>query len=124
MNPIARLIFIITLAGCAAPNIDRSQATFKQPEYDLALDECRGTTAFTASATSIGLALAGSIFGAANTIAPSFLWGGGWESAALGGILGAVIGFGAGAINSVKDYNDNIDTCLRKKGYVMIPYLN
>jgi len=107
------------LSACVSPNVEQSTINFDEDKYHVDLNTCRGGTIFEASATSIGLAAGGAFAGAFHVAPWSSAWGDGWEAAAIGAAVGSAIGFGAGAIDSVKKYNDEITSCLSKKGYTL-----
>jgi hypothetical protein len=117
LNKIMIILIALFLSACVSPNVEQSATSFDEDKYYIDLNNCRGGTVFEASATSIGLAAGGAVAGAFHAV--PWTWGNGWEAAAVGAALGGVIGFGAGAFNSVKKYNDEITSCLSNKGYML-----
>ena len=61
----------------------------------------------------------GAILGVIHAVPWSSAWDNGWEVAAISAALGGAIGFGAGAIDSVNKYEDEIASCLSNKGYII-----
>jgi len=119
MKNIIIALMTLTLAACVSPDIEKSAIDFNQSAYDNDLNNCRGGTVFEASATSIGLASGGAILGVIHAVPWSSAWDNGWEVAAISAALGGAIGFGAGAIDSVNKYEDEIASCLSNKGYII-----
>ena len=120
MKSLITISLLSCLVACTSPNVEQSKPDFNGDRYQVDLTACRGGTAFKASATSIALAVAGSVFGAVHSIPSTFIWGTGWEGAAVGAALGAVVGFSAGAIDSYREYNQTIAQCVQSKGYTLV----
>jgi len=119
MKKIIIALSTLALAACVSPNVEQSAISFDEEKYSVDLNNCRGGTVFEASAMSIGLASGGAILGVIHAVPWSSAWDNGWEVAAISAALGGAIGFGAGAIDSVNKYEDEIASCLSNKGYTI-----
>jgi len=110
-------IVLVTLTACAAPSVDRTQATFDTAKYDQDLAECRGGHLIYATAESLKVAFIGSLVGSVHGVTQGAIYGDSREGAAIGAIAGAVLGFGVGASNALNERDELISACLRERGY-------
>lgn len=104
-------------SACAAPEIDTTAATFRQPEYEAHLDECRGGNILTVAAKGAGGMVVGSLYGLFHGAVIGAWAGNGLKGAAVGTAAGAVAGFAGGLYKPVIEHSETVDQCLRGKGY-------
>jgi len=105
------------LAACAGPDVDRAGAGFDYEIYYTDLNNCRGGSAFEAAVETTGAGLWGSLVGAYYGLFLSVATGDKVEVMLFGAIVGASVGIGSGAVESVNEFNDQVTDCLRAKGY-------
>jgi len=89
-------IFIL-LSACANPQVNINTEGYNQQKYQVDISDCRGGTLLEASATNLGNAAIGSLWGVFHGAPAGAMAGDGWEGAAIGAVIGGVIGLGAGA---------------------------
>ena len=111
------LILIPALYGCASFDVDRSSAAFDETKYTSDLSECRGGSTTKFIHQTIKMGLAGSLIGAAEGVTHGAIAGDGFEGLLIGAAVGGVLGSGTGAYQAVTEQYEEIDDCLRGKGY-------
>ena len=117
MRPLILATTLVTLAGCALPTVDREAAGFDEARYASDLSTCRGGSAASFALKSFGGAVIGAAIGAAEGASTGAISGDAEEGAWIGAIVGGVLGIGVGAYQSLADQSDNVEGCLRQKGY-------
>jgi hypothetical protein len=111
----------LIVAGCAAPEVDRSRPGFDARSYSEALSLCRGVTGLAAGMESLQAAAVGSLLGAYYGAIQGNMAGDSEEGAIIGTILGGTIGLGVGASRALAEREQKITNCLREKGYSVLP---
>ena len=109
----------VLLSACASPDIDRSAANFDETAYHDDLAECRGGSTTTFMVNGVAGALVGSALGAFEGAKSGAVSGGSAEGALIGSVVGSVIGVGVGTYKSVSKQDEEVERCLRDKGYVL-----
>ena len=107
------------LSACASPDIDRTAATFDERAYSEDLSECRGGTMVGFMFDGFVSALAGSAIGAAEGATCCYYGGDSAEGALIGAIVGGVLGLGVGAYEAVSEQDEELERCMRDKGYIL-----
>jgi len=115
---ISLSVFVL-LAACATPQVDQSAATFDETAFNSDLIICRGGNFIVASARTIGIAMLGSVYGAAEGAHYGARNGDTIENAAIGAVIGGTIGLTAGAFKALEDHDTEIAFCLAQKGYIV-----
>ena len=105
------------LAACAGLDIDRTVAGFDYEVYYTDLNNCRGGSPVEAAIETTGVGLWGGLVGAYYGLYLGVAAGDKAEGIIFGAIVGAGAGIGIGAVESVKEFNDDVARCLRAKGY-------
>ena len=105
------------LAACAAPNVDQTATGFDHKTYNSDLNECQGGSAIEAALETTGVVLWGSLVGAYHGLHLGLSESEKAEGMLVGAIIGASVGIGIGAVESVSEFNDEVDDCLRVRGY-------
>jgi len=113
------LSVLVLIAACAAPQVDQSAATFDETAFNSDLIICRGGNFIVASARTIGIAMLGSVYGAAEGAHYGARRGDTIENAAIGAVIGGTIGLTAGAFKALENHEAEIALCLAQKGYIL-----
>ena len=116
-RPALILVAALVLAGCAAPNVNRSAADFNETTFSVDLNLCRGGNIAEASLKTIGKGAVGSLAGAGVMVRHGAAAANSGEAIVVGAAIGAVIGLGIGAHDAVEEHELEIADCLRQKGY-------
>jgi hypothetical protein len=116
-RPALILVAALVLAGCAAPNVNRSAADFNETTFSVDLNLCRGGNIAEASLKTIGKGAVGSLAGAGVMVLHGAAAANSGEAIVVGAAIGAVIGLGIGAHDAVEEHELEIADCLRQKGY-------
>ena len=114
----ALILATLALSACATPEVEQT-ATFNQVKYDADLTTCRGGNEFEAVAKGAGGMVGGAFYGLLHGAAIGAGEGNGLKGAAIGTAAGAVIGFVGGLYNPATEEREQVEQCLRDKGYSM-----
>jgi len=115
---IVAVLLVITLAACA-PDVDRAASGFDRQVFYADLNDCRGGSAFETVLETTAKGLLGSVYGAYYGLHLGITASDRAEGMLVGAIIGATAGIGIGAVDSVREFNDDIAKCLRVKGYAV-----
>ena len=119
-RPALILLSALALAGCAAPNVDRSAVDFDATTFAVDLNLCRGGNFTEASLKTIGKGALGSLAGAGVMVLHGAAAANSGEAIVVGAAIGAVIGLGVGAHDAVEEHETEIADCFRQKGYQVV----
>ena len=114
------IILVAALAGCAAPDVNRSAVNFNESRFTVDLNLCRGGNIAEASLKTIGKGALGSLAGAGIVALHGAAVARSGEAIVVGAAVGAVIGLGVGANDAVKEHDQQFFDCLREKGYEVV----
>jgi len=113
------IIAAVVLSACASPNVDTTAPTFDKTQYTTDLDTCRGGTVLKVTLDGLVGAVYGSAIGAMHGAVNGAVVGDAPEGAIIGAIAGSVIGVVMGAYEPFNKQKQNVQSCLRGKGYVL-----
>ena len=103
---------VLLVAACATPNVNRTAAGFDPVTYHSDLNACQGDSAVDATVDALLIGLLGAALGA------SLLFQSGSIDAFVGGaVVGGIADTLFESVKSVVQFNDEVDDCLRVKGY-------
>jgi len=119
-RPAIILVAALALAGCAAPDVNRSAVNFNESQFSVDLNLCRGGNIAEASLKTIGKGALGSLAGAGIVALHGAAVARSGEAIVVGAAVGAVIGLGVGANDAVEEHHQEISDCLREKGYEVV----
>ena len=89
-RPILILVATLTLAACAAPQVNRSATNFDERKFSVALDHCRGGNIVEATLKTAGAGAIGSLAGAGIVALHGAVAAGSGEAIVVGAAVGAV----------------------------------
>ena len=119
-RPTLILVAALALAGCAAPDGNRSAVNFNESQFSVDLNLWRGGNIAEASLKTIGKGALGSLAGAGIVALHGAAVARSGEAIVVGAAVGAVIGLGVGANDTVEEHHQEISDCLREKGYEVV----
>ena len=114
------VVFSLSLAACAVPQIDQTTAHFNEDKFHVDLNDCRGGNFAEASAKTAGAVIVGSAFGAFHGASAGLLSGDADIGALVGAAVGGTIGLGVGAAEAIERHDSEVAGCLRGKGYELL----
>ena len=119
MGKLTASFLIFLVSACAYVDIDKKAQGFDEEKYSQHLSECQGGNVVWGSTVSLGYAVIGGVLGAAEGVSQGAVFGNTVESVIIGASVGSVLGFGTGVYESYEKGNEQLQNCMRRKGYTV-----
>ena len=116
------VVVAVFMTSCASIKVDKTAADFNKDTYSDDLTSCRGGHFLVSIFEAMKITAVASLVGAMEglEVAGYTSQSGSLIGLATGGAVGSIFGIGTGAVQGFEDRENEITSCMRARGYLVL----